>query len=143
IPPNVDFYKSNQRLLFGPAGNGLASFSGAGLTNPKTGTGLLNFTTPTNFTGQDMITYLPQIRNQLIALYSTFSGKDLTYRGINFTKTVAGPQFLDAVYDIDSSKFPYSINVDVGVQREGMRNLSVSADYGMRPPGGTGNGNSG
>src|SRR5215510_8119167 len=143
ISPNVDFYKINQRILFGPAGNGLASFLGSGLTNPKTGTGFLNFTTPSNFTGQDMINYLPQIKNQLIALYSTFSGKDLTYRGINFTKTVAGPQFLDAVYDIDSSKFPYSFNVDVGVQREVMRNLSVSVDYVMRRAVGYGTGYSG
>src|SRR5215813_11979653 len=30
VSPNVDFYKINQRILFGPAGNGLASFSGAG-----------------------------------------------------------------------------------------------------------------
>src|SRR5262245_28241793 len=143
ISPNVDFYKINQRILFGPAGNGLASFSGAGLTNPKTWTGLLNFTIPTTFTGQDMINYLPQIKNQLIALYNSFNGKDLTYRGVNFTKTVAGPQFLDAVYDTDSSKFPYSINVDVGVQREVMRNLSVSVDYVMRRAVGYGTGYSG
>jgi hypothetical protein len=143
ISPNVGFYKINQRILFGPAGNGLASFSGAGLTNPKTGTGLLNFTTPTNFTGQDMINYLPQIKNQLIALYNTFNGKDLTYRGINFTKTVQGPQGLDAVYDLDSSKFPYSINVDAGVQREIMRNLSVTADFVMRRSVGFGTGYSG
>src|SRR5215471_16252415 len=127
ISPNVDFYKINQRILFGPAGNGLASFSGSGLPNPKSGsTGLLNFNSPTTFTAQDMIAFLPQIKNQLIALYNTFNGKDLTNRGVNFTKTVQGPQLLDAIYDIDSSKFPYTINVDAGVQREIMRNLSVS-----------------
>jgi hypothetical protein len=144
ISPNVDFFKIDQRILFGPAGNGLASFSGSGLPNPKPGsTGLLNFTTPTTFTAQDMITFLPQLKNQLIALYNTFNGKDLTYRGVNFTKTVQGPQLLDAVYDIDSSKFPYSINVDVGVQREIMRNLSVSVDYVMRRSVGFGTGYSG
>jgi hypothetical protein len=30
ISPNCDFYKLNQRILFGPAGNGLAAFTGAG-----------------------------------------------------------------------------------------------------------------
>jgi hypothetical protein len=144
ISPNVDFYKINQRILFGPAGNGLASFSGAGLANPKPGsTGLLNFTTPTNFTGEDMLTYLPAIRNQLTALYNTFNGKDLSYRGINFTKTVQGGQGLDAVYDADSSKFPYSINFDLGVQRVIMRNLSVTVDYVMRRAVGYGTGYSG
>ncbi len=144
VSPNVDFYKINQRILFGPAGNGLASFSGSGLPNPKPGsTGLLDFRTPTTFTAQDMITFLPQIRNQLIGLYNNFSGKDLSFRGINFTKTVQGPQLLDAIYDIDSSKFPYTINVNVGVQREIMRNLSVSADFVMRRGVGFGTGYSG
>src|SRR5262245_54741931 len=144
VSPNVDFYKINQRILFGPAGNGLASFSGSGLPNPKPGsTGLLNFTTPTTFTAQDMITFQPQIKNQLTSLYGTFNGKDLTNRGVNFTKTVQGPQLLDAIYDIDSSKFPYSINVDGGVQREIMRNLSVSVDFVMRRSVGFGTGYSG
>jgi hypothetical protein len=144
VSPNVDFYKINQRILFGPAGNGLASFAGSGLPNPKPGsTGLLNFLAPTTFTAQDMIAFLPQIKNQLIALYNNFNGKDLTFRGINFTKTVQGPQLLDAVYDIDSSKFPYTINVDVGVQREIMRNLTVSADFVMRRGVGFGTGYSG
>src|SRR5262245_7334453 len=144
ISPNVDFYKINQRILFGPAGNGLASFSGSGLPNPKPGsTGLLNFTTPTTFTAQDMITFQPQIKNQLTALYGTFNGKDLTNRGVNFTKTVQGPQLLDAIYDIDSSKFPYSINVYAVVQREIMRNLSVSVDFVMRRSVGFGTGYSG
>jgi len=143
VSPNVDFYKINQRILFGPAGNGLASFSGSGLPNPKTGTGLLDFRAPTTFTAQDMITFLPQIKNQLIGLYNNFNGKDLTFRGINFTKTAQGPQLLDAIYDIDSSKFPYTINVNVGVQREVMRNLSVSADFVMRRGVGFGTGYSG
>src|SRR5262249_51494676 len=103
----------------------------------------LDFRTPTTFTAQDMISFLPQIKNQLTALYNNFNGKDLTFRGINFTKTVQGPQLLDAVYDIDSSKFPYTINVNVGVQREIMRNLSVSVDFVMRRGVGFGTGYSG
>ena len=144
ISPNVDFYKINQRILFGPAGNGLGSFSAAGLANPKPGTtGALSFTAPTAFTGQDMLTYLGGIKNQLNTLYNNFNGKDLALRGINLTKTVQGPQGLDAVYDLDSSRFPYTIHLDVGVQRELRRNLSVTVDYVMRRGVGFGTGFSG
>ena len=130
ISPNVDFYKINQRILFGPAGNGLASFSGAGLeSESRDRPSQLHYAHKLHRAGYDQ---LSQIRSQLIALYNTFNGKDLTYRGINFTKTVQGPQGLDAVYDLDSSRFPYWFNVDVGVQREIMRNLSVTADFVIR-----------
>jgi hypothetical protein len=133
--PNVGFFKLNQRILFGPAGNGLGAFSGAGLPNPKAGQpgqpALLNFTTPANFTAQDMINNLALFTSQLTAS-SPFNGTDLSIRGINVTKTVAGGQLLDAVYDNDSGRFPYTINLDLGVQREIKRGLAVSADFVMR-----------
>ncbi len=135
ISPNVGFFKLNQRILFGPAGNGLGAFSGAGLPNPKAGQpgqpALLNFTVPANFTAQDMINNVDLFRSQLAAS-NPFNGTDLSIRGINVTKTVAGGQFLDAVYDNDSARFPYTIHLDVGAQREIVRNLAVSADFVMR-----------
>src|SRR5262249_15509945 len=98
--PNVGFFKLNQRILFGPAGNGLGAVSGAGLRNPKAGQAgqpaLLNFTTPVNFTAQDMINSLALFTSQLAAA-APFKGTDLSIRGINVTKTVAGGQLLDAV----------------------------------------------
>lgn len=146
ISPQTDFYKLNQRVLFGPAGNGLSSFSGAGLPNPKAGQPgqplLLNFSTPQNFSAQDMITNLPSFTSQLIAS-NPFKGTDLAVRGINIVKTVQGGQGLDAIYDNDSARFPYTFQVDVGVQREVKRNLSVSADYVMRRGVGFGAGFSG
>jgi carboxypeptidase family protein len=133
--PNVGFFKLNQRILFGPAGNGLGAFSGAGLPNPKAGQPgqptLLNFNTPANFTAQDMINNLALFTSQLTAS-SPFNGTDLSIRGINVTKTAAGGQLLDAVYDNDSARFPYTFHLDLGVQREIKHNLAVSADFVMR-----------
>ncbi|HJZ82405.1 MAG TPA: hypothetical protein VKD91_18730, partial [Pyrinomonadaceae bacterium] len=146
ISPNVGFYNLNQRILFGPAGNGLGSFTGSGLPNPKAGQpgqpALLNFTTPVNFTAQDLINNLALFRSQLLAS-SPFVGTDLTFRGVNITKSVQGPQGLDAIYDNNSARFPYTIHVDVGVQREIVRNLAVSADFVMRRGVGFGAGFSG
>jgi hypothetical protein len=146
ISPQTDFYKLNQRVLFGPAGNGLSSFSGAGLPNPKAGQpgqpALLNFTTPQNFTALDMINNLDLFTSQLIAS-NPYKGTDLSIRGINIVKTVQGGQGLDAIYDNDSARFPYTIQIDAGVQREVMRNLSVSADFVMRRGVGFGAGFSG
>jgi hypothetical protein len=135
ISPNVGFFKLNQRILFGPAGNGLGAFSGAGLPNPKAGQAgqpaLLNFTSPANFTAQDMMNSLALFTSQLTAS-APFNGTDLAVRGINVTKTVAGGQLLDAVYDNDSARFPYTFHLDLGVQREIKHNLAVSADFVMR-----------
>jgi hypothetical protein len=133
--PNVGFFKLNQRILFGPAGNGLGAFSGAGLPNPKAGQpgqpALLSFSVPANFTAQDMINNLALFTNQLTAGVP-FNGTDLSTRGINVTKTAAGGQLLDAVYDNNSARFPYTIHLDLGVQREIKHNLAVSADFVMR-----------
>jgi len=135
ISPQVDFFKLDQRILFGPAGNGLLAFSGAGLPNPKAGQAgqpaLLNFNSPANFTAQEMINNLALFTSQLTAS-SPFKGTDLSFRGINITKSVQGGQALDAVYDNDSARFPYTIQVDVGLQREVKHNLAVSADFVMR-----------
>ncbi len=131
----VDFYKLDQRILFGPAGNGLLPFSGAGLANPKAGqTGqpaLLNFTTPQAFSAQDMINNLALFTSQLNAS-NPYKGTDLSIRGINIAKTVQGSQGLDAVYDNDAARFPYTFQVDAGIQREIKHNLAVSADFVMR-----------
>src|SRR5262245_16788378 len=135
ISPNVGFYNLDQRILFGPAGNGLASFTGSGLANPKAGQAgqpaLLNFPTPANFTAQDMIDNLPLLRSGLIAS-NPYNGADLSLRGVNVTKSVQGGQQLDAIYDNNSARTPYTIHFNAGVQREVMSNLSVGADFVMR-----------
>lgn len=126
--PNVGFFNLNQRILFGPAGNGLQAVTGAGLTNPLTGAGLLNFVTPTNFRLQNMLDFLPEART-LLEAGLPFDGTDLSVRGVEVFKTITG---LDAIYNSDSSRTPYTIHINAGVQREVMNNLSVSADFVMR-----------
>jgi sarcosine oxidase gamma subunit len=133
--PNVGFFNLDQRILFGPAGNGLQAFTGSVLPNPKAGQAgqpaLLNFTAPANFTLADMQNYLPSAR-ALLAASSPYNGTDLSVRGVQITKSVQGGQLLDAIYDNNSARTPYTIQVDVGVQREIARNVAVSVDYVMR-----------
>ncbi|HSE36206.1 MAG TPA: carboxypeptidase regulatory-like domain-containing protein, partial [Blastocatellia bacterium] len=132
ISGNVGFYALNQRILFGPAGNGLQPVNSAALQNPENPVPCsqvpntcLNFSSPTNFTVGDMLNYLPTATG-LLQAGLPFKGTDLSVRGVELFKTVAGAQFLDAIYNSDSSRPPYTFQVDVGVQREVMRNLSVS-----------------
>jgi hypothetical protein len=133
--PNVGFFNLDQRILFGPAGNGLQAFTGSLLPNPKAGQpgqpALLNFTTPANFTLADMLAYVPTASG-LLAAGNPYNGTDLSVRGVQITKSVQGGQFLDAIYNHDSSRTPYTIHLNAGVQREIMHNLSVSADFVMR-----------
>lgn len=135
ISPNVGFFNLNQRILFGPAGNGLQAAIGSALPNPEATTAapLLNFVAPTGFSLADMLAYLPAARAQLAAdLLTRFNGQDLSTRGVEVTKTVQGSGALDAIYNSDSSVTPYTIHINVGMQREIRRNLAVSADYVMR-----------
>jgi len=151
ISGNVGFYALNQRILFGPAGNGLQPVTSAALQNPENAVpcnplvpnSCLSFSSPfTNFTVGDMLNYLGTAQG-LLQAGLPFKGTDLSVRGVELFKTVQGSQGLDAIYNSDSSKAPYTIQVDVGLQREVMRNLSVSADYVMRRGVGFGAGVSG
>ena len=78
-----------------------------------------------------MLNYLPTAKG-LLQAGLPFTGADLTIRGVEVFKSVQGPQGLDAIYNSDSANTPYTYQLDVGVQREIMHNLSVSADYVMR-----------
>lgn len=135
ISPNVGFFNLNQRILFGPAGNGLQAAVGSGLANPEAipGVPLLNFLAPTGFTLADMMAFLPGAKAQLTAdILSRFDGQDLSVRGVEVTKTVQGAGFLDAIYNTNSSMTPYTFHVNAGMQKEIAHNLAVSADYVMR-----------
>jgi hypothetical protein len=132
ISPNVGFFNLNQRILFGPAGNGLQAQVGS-LLQPTPGGPPLNFTAPSSFKLADMLAFLPEAKGQLTAeAVSRFSGQDLSIRGVEVTKTVQGAGALDATYNTDSSIRPYTLHINAGVQREIARNLAVSADYVMR-----------
>ena len=151
ISGNVGFYALNQRILFGPAGNGLQPVTSAALQNPEdarpcnplVANTCLSFSSPyTNFTVGDMLNYLSAATG-LLQAGLPFKGTDLSVRGVELFKTVQGSQFLDAIYNSDSSKPPYTFQVDIGLQRELRRNLSVSADYVLRRGVGFGAGVSG
>jgi len=132
ISPNVGFFNLNQRILFGPAGNGLQASVGS-LLQPTPGGPLLNFQNPTSFKLADMLAFLPVANARLTAeAVSRFNGQDLSIRGVEVTKTVQGAGALDAIYNTDSSVRPYTFHVNAGVQREIAHNLAVSADYVMR-----------
>jgi hypothetical protein len=135
ISPQSDFYPLDQRILFGPAGNGLQAFTGSGLPNPKAGQpgqpATLNFTLPANFNLQDMLNYLPTAK-ALLTASNPYNGQDLSIRGVQVTKSVQGGQGLDAIYDSNSMRTPYTFHLDVGVQRELKHNLAVTADFVMR-----------
>lgn len=132
ISPNVGFFNLNQRILFGPAGNGLQAAVGL-LLQPTPGGPPLNFQNPSSFKLADMLAFLPDARGQLTAqAVSRFNGQDLSIRGVEVTKTVQGAGALDAIYNTDSSVTPYTFHVNAGIQREIAHNLAVSADYVMR-----------
>src|SRR5262249_9297502 len=110
ISPNVGFYNLDQRILFGPAGNGLASFTGSGLANPKAGQAgqpaLLNFPSPANFTAQDMIDNLSLFRSGLIASNPP-NATNLSVLAVNVTKSVQGGQLRDAIYEHKPARAPH------------------------------------
>ena len=91
ISPNVGFFNLNQRILFGPAGNGLQAAVGSVLQPATGGRPVLNFTNPTSFKLADMLAFLPAAKAQLTAeSVSRFNGQDLSIRGVEVTKTVQG-----------------------------------------------------
>jgi len=139
---SVNFFSLEQRKILGPAGNGLQQVTSVALQNPENPAGFLSFTTPTPWTGADMLAYLATARGLFLAALP-FNGKDLTFRGIDTKKAVVDAQFLDAIYNKDSARTPYTIQFDLGVQRELAKNLSVSVDFVMRRGVGFGSGHSG
>ncbi len=130
---NRSYLKLQDQILNGPAGIGLTSASSASVPNPKAGQAgqptLLNFATPANFTAQDLINYLPTLRNYL-ETNAKYNGSDLSVSNIGLRKQA--PTYLsEAVFD-SNFRTPYTIHINAGVQRQLMHNLSVSADYVMR-----------
>src|SRR5204862_4440802 len=89
----------------------------------------LNFTSPTPFTGQNMLDLLPSIRSQLLAKWGSAqeaAKKDLSGpRGIDVVKQA------NFIFAGDRYPTPYVIHVTAGVQREIVRNLLLSAYYVM------------
>ncbi len=132
---NRSYLKLQDQILNGPAGSGLTSASSSSVPNPKAGQpgqpAFLNFNAQTavNFRAGEMLAYLPTIRTTLES-QNRYSGDDLSIRNIEVRKQ-APSIGAEAIFDPNFTT-PYTIHVNAGVQREIIRNLSVSVDYVMR-----------
>ena len=109
-------WKARERAYIGPSGNGRVIVDGAV-------TGLTFTSTPTGFTGADLMPLLPGLRSNLAFRFG--DGSDLSVRGIEVIKQG------DQIVDPDSTT-GYSIHLNAGVQRELKPNLVLTADYVMR-----------
>ncbi|MGH9674917.1 MAG: hypothetical protein ACRD44_17225, partial [Bryobacteraceae bacterium] len=131
---NIGYLKLNDRILTSPAGNGLSQTTSAGAANPKAGQpgqpATLDFRTPADFTAADMLSLLPSLRG-VLGTNLRYNGTDLSIRNIEVTKTAAGAQGLDVIFDKDFVT-PYTIQLSAGIQREVAARTTVSADYVMR-----------
>jgi hypothetical protein len=128
ISPNLD----PERAILGPAGLGLQTFSGSSIRNPVGGIpgvpvgSPLNFlSTPTAFTGANLISILPAIRTTLV---EGLSKSDPTVQAIQVSKQASGQGLFPADYDGPGSALESSI----GIQREIARDFVISADFAYR-----------
>jgi hypothetical protein len=120
-----------ERRILGPSGNGRVVIDGTGIANPLFGqpgqpTSLSPTTTPTALTGQQVFDLIPQIKASETARFGLLG--DLSVRNIQLLKSTGTGQ---AIWSADT-RTPYSIQVNLGVQREVVRNLAVTADFVMR-----------
>lgn len=133
--PNSLFTRLGERGFLGPAGNGLVPFNSQLVPNPFAGAptpgsttlqpGTLNFVQPTTFTGQNALTLIPGIREQLASRWGT--GQDISIRGVEVTKQAVGA----AGEGIFMSDFTtgYTFQTTLGVQREIAQNMILSVDF--------------
>jgi hypothetical protein len=124
-----------ERAAIGPVGNGRQQIVSTAVPNPlptipspapglpavATGAPLF-FTLPTGFTLGTLMQILPQVKAQAAATLTNPNPNDLTIRNINITKQGT---------DLFQNSYPasYSRHMSVGVQREIVRDLVVTADF--------------
>jgi hypothetical protein len=116
----------DERVSLGPRGVGRGSYDSAGIPNPLTsvpgvpqGT-LLQFFSPTAFTGAFLMEALPTIRADLTAQRGNPYNTDFSITNIEVAKQ-------GSVVDTHMPN-PSSTNVSLGVQREIARDFAISAD---------------
>ncbi|MBL8215423.1 MAG: TonB-dependent receptor [Bryobacterales bacterium] len=133
---NYELPLASRRLLerstLGPRGTGRVVIDGSLIPNPIPGLPTvpigrsLNFqTAPTQFTGAHLLSILPSVRGTLLQQFGNASNNDLSVRNIETFKQGTGilaPGFVS----------PYSAHVSVGLQREIVRDLVITADLVMR-----------
>jgi hypothetical protein len=119
-----------ERVSLGPRGVGGGSYYSGGIGNPLTDVPgvpagrLLEFFTPTMFTGAMALQILPAIRAQLAQARGDPNNRDFSITNIEADKqgsVVAG-----------NLPNPSAIHISLGVQREIAKDLVVSADFVVR-----------
>jgi Carboxypeptidase regulatory-like domain len=105
-----------ERTALGPSGNGRATVAGSVV-------GLSFLSTPTSFSGVDLLPLLPTIRSDLTSRLG--DGTDLAVREIEVLKQGS---FMFS----PGQTTPYAIHVNAGFQRELAANWVLSTDYVMR-----------
>lgn len=125
-----------ERAAIGPVGNGRQQIISTAIANPlptipsplpgalpavPTGAPLY-FTLPTGFTMGTLMQILPQVKAQAAATLTNPNPNDLSVRNINITKQGT---------DLFQNSYPasYSRHMSLGLQREIVNNLVVSADF--------------
>jgi hypothetical protein len=126
-----DFFFQNildtERALLGPPGAGRHTILGSRLSNclpgiPGVPVGApLNFNTPTQFTGANLLTCLPAIRAEL---EQNLANADQSIQAIQLTKQ-------GNLNPVDVPRWS-ALHINLGVQREVARDFVVSADFAYR-----------
>jgi len=116
---NEDLYFFNsflERGPLGPSGNGRVIIDGAVA-------GLSFLSTPTSFSGLDLLKVLPGIRSSLAARFG--DGTNMAIRGVEVLKQA------DRLFDPNHLR-PYGIHFSAGLQRRLPANIVLTADYVLR-----------
>jgi hypothetical protein len=113
-----------ERTSLGPRGVGRGSYFSGGIANPFTPGTFLDFSHPTLFTGATLEQVLPTIRSQLAQLRGDPNNRDFSVTNIQ----------VDKQGSVIAANLPSTsaVHVNVGVQREVVRNLVISADFVFR-----------
>ena len=127
---NPAFIADEERVSLGPRGVGRGTYLSGGIGNPlanvpgvPAGT-LMDFNFPTMFTGATAMQILPAVRSQLAQARGNPENRDFSVTNIEADKQGS----------VDASDFPSpsAVHVNLGVQREIVRDLVISADFVVR-----------
>jgi hypothetical protein len=123
--------RNSDMLMRSPAGIGSLTLASSRLANPKADEPgqppTLVFSSPVDFTAQDMSDYLPYVRQGGLDIINQYDGKDLSIRNIEVFKT-SRTGGMGTVYDANF-RTPYTFQVNVGFARQLAAGFSLSADY--------------
>jgi hypothetical protein len=127
---NINPLLDTERNGLGPRGTGRTTYPHTGVVNPlpnipglPQGT-FFNLTTPTLFNGAQLLAILPALRADLSRRRGDPHNPDFSVRNIEVDKQGA--------VSAQNLATPYATHLNLGVQRELLRNLVLSADFVVR-----------